>query len=149
MRTLLAFCSLLIALSAGAAIPASAQESRATPARQQRIIAAGARLPGAANAYANRQLICRGGVIPDGWLLVDDVRDPNACGGPNPSVVRMYNVWVIERIDDRAIGTVIDICAATPVPDGWELVDIFRAKELCGHPDDVLAVNVKRIRRVR
>lgn len=149
MRTLLGFCSILVALSSGAATPAPAQETRATPARQQRIIAAGARLPGAANAYANRRLICRGGSIPDGWLLVDDVRDPNACGGPNPSVVRMYNVWVIERIDDRMVGTVIDVCAATPVPEGWELVDIFRAKELCGHPDDVLAVNVKRIRRIR
>lgn len=126
-------------------------EAQTPPAstQRQRIITAGARLPGAANAYANRQLICRGGRIPDGWVLVDDVRDPSQCEGSNPSALRLYNVWVIERYDDRMVGTVIDICAATPTPEGWELVDVYRAKELCGHPDSALVVNVKRIRRIR
>ena len=147
MRALLGL-ALAAGLMAGGAASLEAQSPPAT-ANRQRIIAAGARLPGAANAYANRQLICRGGSIPDGWVLVDDVRDPAQCEGSNPTALRLYNVWVIERYDDRMVGTVIDICAATPIPEGWVLVDIYRAKELCGHPDAALTVNVKRIRRVR
>lgn len=136
------------ALAIGSAASLAAQPLPST-ANRQRIIAAGARLPGAANAYANRQLICQGGAIPQGWVLVDDVRDPGQCEGANPTVLRGYNVWVIERFDDRMVGTVIDICAATPTPEGWALVDVYRAKELCGHPDAPLTVNVKRIRRIR
>ena len=136
------------ALTLLGASPLDAQTPGGTTHRQ-RIISAGARLPGAANAYANRQLICRGGSIPQGWVLVDDVRDPSQCEGSNPSSLRLYNVWVIERFDDRMVGTVIDVCAATPTPEGWVLVDVYRAKELCGHPEGALVVNVKRIRRVR
>ena len=140
--------ALAVALVAGSASSLAAQPLPANPNRQS-VIAAGARLPGAANAYANRQLICRGGAIPPGWVLVDDVRDPGQCEGSNPSALRLYNVWVIERFDDRMVGTIIDICAATPIPEGWALVDVYRAKELCGHPDSALTVNVKRIRRIR
>ncbi len=140
--------ALAAVLALGSASSLAAQ-TPPTSTNRQRIIAAGARLPGAANAYANRQLICRGGAIPEGWVLVDDVRDPSQCEGSNPSALRLYNVWVIERYDDRMVGTVIDICAATPIPDGWALVDVYRAKELCGHPDAALTVNVKRIRRIR
>ena len=147
MRVLLA-AALAGALALGGANSLAAQPLPTT-ANRQRIIAAGSRLPGAANAYANRQLICRGGAIPPGWVLVDDVRDPDQCEGSNPTALRLYNVWVIERFDDRMVGTVIDICAATPIPDGWALVDVYRAKELCGHPDAPLTVNVKRIRRIR
>ncbi len=140
--------ALAAVLALGSASSLTAQ-TPPTSTNRQRIIASGARLPGAANAYANRQLICRGGAIPEGWVLVDDVRDPSQCEGSNPSALRLYNVWVIERYDDRMVGTVIDICAATPIPDGWALVDVYRAKELCGHPDAALTVNVKRIRRIR
>lgn len=148
MRTPLGSFILAGSLAAVLPVAADAQNQRVTTARQQ-IIAAGSRLPGAANAYANRLLICRGGSVPEGWVLVDDVRDPSQCDGRNPASVRLFNVWVIERFDDRMVGTVIDICAATPIPEGWVLVDIFRAKELCGHPDGPLVVNVKRIRKVR
>ena len=147
MRALIG-AALAAALALGTA-PALAAQAPTASRNTQRIIAAGARLPGAANAYANRQLICRGGRIPEGWVLVDDVRDRSQCDGSKPSVLRLYNVWVLERFDDRMVGTVIDVCAATPIPEGWELVDVFRAKELCGHPDDALMVNVKRIRRIR
>ena len=147
MRSLFS-AALACALAIGGGASLDAQTPPAA-ANRQRIIAAGARLPGAANAYANRQLICRGGTIPAGWVLVDDVRDPSQCEGSNPSALRLYNVWVIERYDDRMVGTVIDVCAAVPIPDGWVLVDLYRAKELCGHPDAAHTVNVKRIRRVR
>jgi hypothetical protein len=118
----------------------AALESRVTATRPVR---------GASNAHDARQLICRGAPVPDGFILVDDIRDREQCGGSNPSALRLYNVWVIERYDDRPVGTTIDVCAATPVPEGWVLVDIFRSQELCGHPTDVLTVNVKRIRRAR
>src|SRR5687767_14453644 len=94
MRVLLG-AALAVALAIGSARSLAAQPLPATPNRQN-IIAAGARLPGAANAYANRQLICRGGAIPRGWVLVDDVRDTAQCEGSNPSALRLYNVWVIE-----------------------------------------------------
>lgn len=96
-----------------------------------------------------RRIICRGAAIPTGWLLVDDLRDRTMCEGSNPAVLRLYNVWAIERYDNRPIGTVIEVCAAAVTPDGWELVDVYRSKELCGHPGDAFIVNVKRIRRVR
>ena len=96
-----------------------------------------------------RQIICRGAAIPSGWVLVDDLRDHTMCDGSNPAVVNAYNVWAIERYDSRPIGTVIQMCAAAETPDGWTVVDLYRDRELCGHPDDLWAVNVKKIRRVR
>lgn len=105
--------------------------------------------PAADNSLRDRQLICRGGVIPAGWVLVDDTRSPTMCGGENPAIIRLYNVWVIERIDRRPVGTEIEVCAAMPTPMGWDVVDVYRKPELCGHPTDQFLVNVKRVRRVR
>jgi hypothetical protein len=116
------------------------------------LLLAGAVLPSAAEAQSRairgeRRIVCRGATIPAGWILVDDLRDRSMCSGENPTILRMYNVWAIERIDNRPGGTVIQVCAATPTPTGWELVDVFRDPASCGHPTDPLAVNVKRIRR--
>lgn len=94
-----------------------------------------------------RQLICKGARIPAGWLLVDDSRDATMCGGPNPAVVNAYNVWVIEDISAAPVGAVIQICSNQPLPTGWVLVDLYRDKEKCGHPNDLYSVNVKVIRR--
>lgn len=94
-----------------------------------------------------RRIVCRGATIPAGWILVDDLRDRSMCSGENPTILRMYNVWAIERIDNRPVGTVIQVCAATPTPTGWELVDVFRDPASCGHPTEPFAANVKRIRR--
>ena len=96
-----------------------------------------------------RTTICRGSAIPAGWVLVDDMREPTMCGGENASVLNAYNVWAIERFDNRAVGTTIDVCASAITPDGWQLVDVFRDKDACGHPNDAFVANVKRIRRVR
>lgn len=94
-----------------------------------------------------RNIICRGGNIPAGWILVDDLRDPNSCGGSNPAVLNSYNVWAIEKYSDRPVGTVIEVCASAPTPPGWVLVDVYRNKDSCGHPPDLFTANVKRIRR--
>lgn len=96
-----------------------------------------------------RNTVCRGEAIPAGWILVDDMREATMCGGSNTTALNTYNVWAIERYDNRPVGTVIEVCASTITPEGWQLVDIFRDKEACGHPADVFVANVKRIRRVR
>ncbi|MGH7662914.1 MAG: hypothetical protein ACRENI_01255 [Gemmatimonadaceae bacterium] len=102
----------------------------------------------AAPPRPQRTIVCRGAAIPAGWILVDDTRDSSMCGGENPSVVRLYNVWAIERYDLQPVGAVIEVCAAAPTPAGWELVDVYRDKSRCGHPPENFIVNVKRIRRV-
>jgi hypothetical protein len=94
-----------------------------------------------------RNIICRGGNIPAGWILVDDLRDPNSCGGSNPTVLNSYNVWAIEKYSDRPVGTVIEVCASAPTPPGWVLVDVYRNRDSCGHPAEPFTANVKRIRR--
>ena len=96
-----------------------------------------------------RELICKGATIPVGWILVDDSRDAGMCGGPAPAIVNAYNVWVIEYIADAPAGSTIRICANQQTPAGWTLVDLYRDKTLCGHPEDLYAVNVKLIRRGR
>lgn len=97
----------------------------------------------------SRTTICRGAPIPAGWILVDDMREPTMCGGSNSSALNAYNVWAIERFENRVVGTVIDVCASAITPDGWQLVDMFRDKDACGHPNDAFVANVKRIRRMR
>jgi hypothetical protein len=92
------------------------------------------------------QYICRGAAVPSGWIVTDDIRDPQLCDGQNPATLNAYNVWVIRRLDARP-GAVMDVCASTPTPAGWVLVDIFRSKDVCGHPENPFIPNVKRIRR--
>ena len=104
------------------------------------------RLPGI-DPKGKRQIICRGAKIPAGWVLVDDLRDSGQCDGGNAAAVRQYNVWAVEQYEGRASGTVITVCAATATPEGWSMVDVYRNRELCGHPDELFGLNVKRIRK--
>ena len=97
----------------------------------------------------SRQYICRGATPPDGFIVTDDIRDRQMCGGSNPTTLNSYNVWVIERYDRQPANATMDVCAASPTPEGWVLVDVFRRKDRCGHPDGMFDANVKRIRRVR
>ena len=94
-----------------------------------------------------RQIICKGAQIPAGWILVDDLRETSMCGGSNPAVVNSYNVWAIEKFDGAPPGTTLFVCANAPIPVGWTMVDVYRDKSVCGHPEDLYAVNVKVIRR--
>lgn len=100
-----------------------------------------------AGPQRQRTIICRGAPIPSGWILANDMRDPSSCGGDNPAVLNAYNVWAIEKIEGRAPGTVIEVCASAPIPQGWVLVDVYRDRELCGHPDSPFVPNMKRIRK--
>lgn len=94
-----------------------------------------------------RKLVCRGAVIPKGWILVDDTRDASMCQGANPAMVNSWNVWAIERYDNRPVGTVVAVCASAPTPLNWEMVDVYRDKDVCGHPNDPFEANVKLIKR--
>ncbi len=97
----------------------------------------------------SRQYICRGATPPAGFIITDDIRDRQMCGGTNPTILNAYNVWVIERYDRQPVNATMDVCAASPTPEGWVLVDIYRRRDRCGHPDGMFDANVKRIRRVR
>ena len=97
----------------------------------------------------SRQYVCRGATPPAGYIVTDDIRDRQMCGGTNTVTLNSYNVWVVERFDRQPINTVMDVCAASPTPPGWVLVDIYRRKDRCGHPDGMFDANVKRIRRVQ
>jgi uncharacterized protein YbdZ (MbtH family) len=98
---------------------------------------------------AQRSVVCRGAPVPAGWILVNDLRDRSMCDGANPAAVNAYNVWALERYDNRPVDTVIEVCVAAPIPAGWTIVDIFRDKDVCGHPAELFTANVKKIRRAR
>ena len=96
----------------------------------------------------SRQYVCRGATPPAGYIVTDDIRDRQMCGGANPTTLNSYTVWVVERYDRLPVNTTMDVCAASPTPPGWVLVDVYRRKDRCGHPDAMFEANVKRIRRV-
>ena len=97
----------------------------------------------------SRQYVCRGATPPAGYIVTDDIRDRQMCGGSNPTTLNSYNVWVVERFDRLPVNATMDVCAASPTPPGWVLVDVYRRKDRCGHPDGMFEANVKRIRRVQ
>jgi hypothetical protein len=133
------FLGIFAALSLAAGV-ASAQ---ATPPNRDPIRAA------APTGDDSRQYICRGAAVPAGFIVTDDIRDRQMCGGENTTTFNAFNVWVIERYDRMPVNSTLDVCAASPTPPGWVLVDIYRRKDRCGHPDGVFDVNVKRIRRTQ
>ena len=96
----------------------------------------------------SRQYVCRGSTPPAGYIVTDDIRDRQMCGGTNPTTLNSYNVWVVERYERLPLNATMDVCAASPTPRGWVLVDVYRRKDRCGHPDGMFEANVKRIRRV-
>jgi len=97
----------------------------------------------------SRQYVCRGATPPANYIVTDDIRDRQMCGGTNPTTLNLYNVWVVERYDRLPLNTVMDVCASSPTPAGWVLVDVYRRKDRCGHPEGMFEANVKKIRRVQ
>ncbi len=128
---------------AGLCIAAGTVSAQATPPNRGPIRAA------PPSGDDSRQYICRGAAVPDGFIVTDDIRDRQMCGGNNPTTLNAYNVWVIERYDRMPVNSTMDVCAAMPTPPGWVVVDVYRRKDRCGHPDGVFEVNVKRIRRTQ
>ena len=138
MRTNPILCAL-----AGLFIAAGTASAQATPPDRAPIRAA------PPSGDDSRQYICRGAAVPAGFIVTDDIRDRQMCGGDNPTTLNAYNVWVIERYDRMPVNSTMDVCAAMPTPPGWVVVDVYRRKDRCGHPDGVFEVNVKRIRRTQ
>jgi hypothetical protein len=60
---------------------------------------------------ATRQTVCPPGPVPQGWIKVDVVSDPAACGG---------DAWVIETYENKSVGSAMVICADQPTPPGWQ-----------------------------
>lgn len=140
-----ASASRLFALTAVAACAALAVPARSALAQKPTTVTAPGK--GGIEPKGKRQIVCRGAKVPAGWVLVDDLRDTNQCDGSNPAAIKIYNVWSIERIEGRASGSVLEVCTASPTPVGWTLVDVFRDRERCGHPEELFHTNVKRIRK--
>lgn len=149
MRRRLLHTALLLALASPATSTALAAQTPTRPPGPGRPIAPPGEPRRIETRKGERTIVCRGATPPTGWIIVDDMRERSMCGGENASVLNSYNVWAIERYDNRLVGATLDVCASTPTPEGWVLVDLFRAKDMCGHPHEQFTVNVKRIRRVR
>lgn len=91
--------------------------------------------------------ICYNSPIPSGWIKVTDEWDPSRCG--NPSFPGVYNIWIIARYDNQAVGTIMNVCAGQRIPPGWILIDTYKDMFSCGHPDGFSTLkNVQKIRRV-
>ena len=140
-----ASASRAFALTALAACAVLAVPARSALAQKPRTVTATPK--GGVEPKGKRQIVCRGAKVPAGWVLVDDLRDTNQCDGSNPAAIKIYNVWSLEQIAGRASGSVIEVCTASPTPAGWALVDVFRDRERCGHPEEMFHTNVKRIRK--
>ncbi|MBK6877863.1 MAG: hypothetical protein IPG99_15820 [Ignavibacteria bacterium] len=61
-------------------------------------------VPLALNKVSETQWVCAG-QIPNGWVKINDSWNPTTCG--NPTSIS-YNVWLIERYDDKPIGSSYD-----------------------------------------
>jgi hypothetical protein len=82
--------------------------------------------------------------VPAGWIKIDDLWDPNRCG--NPTMID-WNVFLIQRIDHRPVGTSLWVCSGS-VPDSWEIIDRSWNPTTCGRPT-AISNNTLHIRRVR
>ncbi|UTH74821.1 hypothetical protein [Chromobacterium sp. IIBBL 290-4] len=79
------------------------------------------------------QYVCAGWV-PAGWVMVGDMWSPTSCGNPTRIT---YNVWLIESLADKAVGSTMYICNG-PVPSGWSVVGSTWSPNTCGHPTRIM-----------
>lgn len=71
---------------------------------------------------ATRQVVCPPGPIPQGWLKVDVIVSPAACGG---------DAWVIEPFTNKAPGSAMVVCADQPTPVGWRTLGLATSTGQC------------------
>ncbi|HUJ16379.1 MAG TPA: hypothetical protein VL197_00115 [Nitrospirota bacterium] len=93
-------------------------------------------------SFAETQTVCAGSV-PAGWLRIDDRWDPAKCGSP---VAVTNNVWMIERYDNKTVGSVMTVCADT-VPNGWSIIAQKWDPTKCGKPT-MYTENIMTIKRL-
>ncbi len=106
------------------------------------IFAVAALLCSVPETRAETQTVCAGSV-PPGWIKIDDRWDPTKCGNP---VAVTYNVWTIERYDNKPTGSVMTVCADV-VPSGWSLIEQKWDPMKCGKPAMTLnnTMTIKRL----
>lgn len=85
-----------------------------------------------------RQTLCSSDPIPAGWIKVDEIASPAACGDAGEA-------WVIEPYMNKAPGSAMVVCADQPTPPGWQLLQVTSTSGQCGGLE---VGNVKSIRRV-
>jgi hypothetical protein len=86
----------------------------------------------------SRLVVCPPVTISEGWIKVDVLSSPATCGG---------NAWVLETVDNKAVGSAMVVCADQPTPAGWETLHIATSSGQCTG-DTFAGDNVKVIRRV-
>jgi hypothetical protein len=88
------------------------------------------------------QTVCAG-QLPNGWVKVNDSWNPTTCGNPHTI---SYNVWEIERYDDKPVGYIMTICNQS-IPNGWVKISDSWNPTCCGHPSSI-SNNVIQIKRL-
>ena len=94
------------------------------------------------STIAETQVVCAG-PLPTGWIKINDAWNPTVCGNPTTIV---YNVWTIERYDNKPVNTTMTACAGV-IPTGWVKVNDSWNPTTCGHPSTIVQ-NVMLIRRL-
>ena len=83
------------------------------------------------------------GQVPAGWIKTNDEWNPTVCG--NPSTI-VYNVWTIERYDNKPVNNVMTACEGA-VPAGWAKLNGTWNPTRCGYPSAIVN-NVMTIKRL-
>ncbi len=83
--------------------------------------------PGAARALRHR-VVCKGGRLPRGWVVVAECRNA-ACDGEGA------NAWVVKRPGSTEV-----IWAECPVPEGWTVARRTRSEALPGDGDNAITI---------
>lgn len=83
--------------------------------------------------------ICHDSPFPSGWIQTDDDYSATTC----PSSVT-YNVWQIDRYDNKPVGSFMTVCSDAATPSGWTVTNTGWSATTCGHTSG----GVKTIKRV-
>ena len=89
--------------------------------------------------------ICDTEPLPKGWAKTGDTWNPTKCR--NTSGIE-YNVWIIERYNDKPAGAEMEVCSVTPTPEGWAETSTRWNPTTCGHPSSIIN-NVKKIKKAK
>jgi hypothetical protein len=101
-----------------------------------------------------RRAYCKANAVrDDDWLIVDNVTIPDWCPLDQVAMQRLtYNAYVLENPHDKPIGTVLEVCAVSNVPRGWQTLELRTIAGRCPHdPGSPRAnePNMAVLRRVR
>lgn len=67
--------------------------------------------------FSQQTTICPGQLIPDGWIVTGTKSCVGCC---SPGV--LVQMYIIKRIDNLPVGTVLTICPNQVIPSGWVVV---------------------------